>query len=161
MRTILIPTDYSVTALDYIANLCNHSGDEELNIIFLHVFKLSDSISELLMLSRRSREFEQISDGFYQRCEELKMEYPQIRSFRMEFLYGNGLNMFRNFLETNKIDAVLNLSNCDVAKTNKSGIDPQILIQRCGLPVLNIRPVIVPEKITTPSTSAVEKIFEA
>jgi hypothetical protein len=89
------------------------------------------------------------------------MEYPQITSFRMEFLYGNGLNTFRNFLETNKIDAVLNLSNCDVAKTNKSGIDPQILIQRCGLPVLNIRPVIVPEKVTTPSTSEVEKIFEA
>jgi len=161
MRTILIPTDYHISALDCIPNLCMQSENEELSFIFIHVFKLSDSINELLLLSRRSREFEQISDEFYERCETLKASYPQIKRFKMDFLYGNTLNMFKNFLEDNEVDGVLSFSNCSVSKINKSSIDPQVLIQKSGLPVINVSPIVVPQKSKPRSAAKEEMLLEA
>ncbi len=161
MRTVLIPTDYHLSALDCIPNLCMQSENEEFTFIFVHMFKLSDSISELLLLSRRSREFEQISDEFYEECEALKAAYPQIKRFKMEFLYGNTLGMFRNFIEDNEVDGVLDLSSCSFAKINKASIDPQILIQKSGLPIITVRHASIQKKIDPIVVPQTEMLLEA
>ena len=87
MKTIFIPTDFSLNSLDCIANLCEQHENESLNFIFVHAFKLSDSISELLMLSRRSREYDYIPEGFYERCNQIKAECAQVESIRTEFFF--------------------------------------------------------------------------
>ncbi|MEJ2884544.1 hypothetical protein [Pedobacter sp. GR22-6] len=138
MKTILIPTDFNASALNCIPELCTSMNEKELNIIFVHLFRLSDSITDLLMLSRRSREFEQVSDDFHSQCFELKKQYPMIKSIRIEFFYGSTLSMFKNFLEANDVDCILHPDFCTCEKLNKMSIDPSSLVAKSGLPTVTI-----------------------
>lgn len=140
MQTILIPTDFNIESLNIIPAVCNHFEGQKVSVIFIHMFKLSDSVTDLLMLSRRSREYEQVSDAFYNGCAALKQQYPQLSALKVEFLYGSTLSMFKNFLEHNDVDQVLDIKHCHAGKINKASIDPTVLIQKSGLPVLSIKP---------------------
>lgn len=140
MKTLLIPTDFNASALDIIPGLCASQQKCELNIVFVHLFKLSDSISDLLMLSRRSREFEHVGEDFLLRCRELQQQYPQIRSFRIEFFYGSTLSMFRNFLESQEINCILHPELCSWKQLNTASIDPSGLISKCGIETLTLLP---------------------
>lgn len=138
MKTILIPTDFNASALNCIPELCNSMNGNEVNIIFIHLFRLSDSITDLLMLSRRSREFEYVSDDFHLGCTELKKQFPMIKSLRIEFFYGSTVGVFKNFLEANEVDSILHPDFCTFEKLNKSSIDPSSLVAKSGLPTVTI-----------------------
>ena len=152
MQTILVPTDFKLSSLDCIPSLCEQTDGKDISLVFMHMFKLSDSIGDLLMLSRRSKEYEHVSDEFYQRCEALKAEFPQIKSLKIDFFYGNTLIMFRNYLEAHCIDEVLDLNLCSTDSLNKSSLDPAMLIKKCGLSTLKINPMrpMRPVQVTTP-----------
>ncbi|RFZ90386.1 hypothetical protein D0C36_21580 [Mucilaginibacter conchicola] len=137
MKTILIPTDYQASSLDCVPAICSRFKDEELNLIFVHVFKLSDSLTDVLMLSRRSREYEQVSDEFFNRMEALRKQYTQINNVKIEFLYGSTLNMFKTFIEANEVDAVIELEDSGFNPIHRSSIDPTLLVKRSGLPVIS------------------------
>eukprot|EP01132_Coremiostelium_polycephalum_P016780 gene16780-20149_t len=143
MQTILIPSNFNISALDCIPDLCEQFQNEKLNVIFIHMFKLSDSISELLLLSRRSREFEMVGDDFYKGCSQLKAQYPQIEGIRVEFLYGSTLSMFRNFLDANEVNAVFEPESRFMEKIHKYSIDPTVLVLKSGLPVVRLRKKII------------------
>ncbi|RYY37715.1 MAG: hypothetical protein EOP46_01635 [Sphingobacteriaceae bacterium] len=146
MQTILVPTDFKVSSLDCVAAISEQFTGEEVKFIFVHMFKLSDSITDLLMLSRRSREYEVIEDGFYNRCIQIKRDNPLVNDIKVEFLYGSTLSMFRNFIEANNVTQILNVDDCSVGKINKSSINPSTLIQKSGLPVITAtRPVVAEE----------------
>lgn len=136
MKTILIPTDFSTRSFKCIPSLCEQFQNEKLSIVFIHLFKLSDSINDLLLLSRRSREYEHVSDNFYNKCEELKKVYSSLKAIRIEFFYGSTLSRFKNFTEANQIDFILHPADCSVSKLSKSSIDPSVLIDRCNIPLL-------------------------
>ncbi|TDO23188.1 hypothetical protein [Pedobacter duraquae] len=152
MRNILVPTDFNVSSFDCFPNICKQLDLEEISFVFVHVFKLSDSITDLLMLSRRSRDFEQISDDFFAGATAIKKAYPQIKSIKIEFLYGATLNMFRDFLEVHDIDTVLEPACCFLGKIHKASIDPLVLIQKSGLPVLTLRKDVKLQKSAVPAT---------
>jgi hypothetical protein len=147
MRNILIPTDFNTTSLACISDLCRQNQDNDLQLTFIHFFKISDSISDLLMLSRRSREYEHICDEFYEMCEELKATYPQVKSIKIEFFYGSTLKTLKIFLEQHLINAVLDLNCCSLKPLNKLSLNPQPLITRSGLEVIKITPEL--KKSTT------------
>ncbi|MEB0248848.1 MULTISPECIES: hypothetical protein [unclassified Mucilaginibacter] len=138
MKTILIPTDYQATSLDSIHAICRQFKNEELNFVFVHVFKLSDSYSDLLMLSRRSREYEKVSDEFYRYCNVLRAQYPHIQNIKIDFLYGGTLSMFKDFIEDNDVDMVLESDSYTFTPIHQSSVDPGLLIKRSGLPVINV-----------------------
>lgn len=138
MKNILIPTDFNVNALTCIEELCQQRESSRFRLIFIHLFKVSDSITELLMLSRRSREYDYVSDQFYQACERLKAKYPQIENVKVDFFYGSTLSMFRNYLEAHTIDAVLDLKHCSLKPLNKMSVNPEHLIQKCELEVFSL-----------------------
>ncbi len=138
MKSILIPTDFKTEALTCIPDLCRQTNGENLQLIFIHLFKISDSITDLLMLSRRNREYEYISDQFYQECENIKASFPQVKSIKIDFFYGSTISMFKNYLEEHNVDAVLDLSNCSVKPLNKLSVDPCGLIQKCALETIKI-----------------------
>jgi hypothetical protein len=135
MKTILIPTDFTQRSLDCIPGLCSQYDTQKVSFVFVHMFKLSDSIGDLLMLSRRSREFENISDEFYNRCTTYKSQLPSIEAIKIEFFYGSTMSMFRNFLDNHEVDCVLDPSDCSYS------IDPLILINKSGLPVVSLMKV--------------------
>nr|WP_067054679.1 hypothetical protein [Mucilaginibacter sp. L294] len=138
MKTILIPTDYQASSLDCIHAVCRQFREDDLNLVFVHVFKLTDSFSDIITLSRRSREYEKVSDEFYRYCNVLRAQYPQIQNIKIDFLYGSKLSMFKHFIEANKVDLVLNTEGCAFTQIHQSSVDPALLIKRSGLPVINV-----------------------
>lgn len=139
MQTILIPTDFSASTFDCMPPLCAQNHSEELTLVFVHLFKLSDSIGDLLMLSRRSREYEYVGDAFYQQCEALKVQYPNIKSIKIEFFYGSTVVLFKEFLEFHEITGILHTSNCSWSSINSASINPNVLAHKLGLPDVLIR----------------------
>ena len=137
MKTILIPTDYQASSLDCIHAVCRQFRGEDLNLVFVHVFKLTDSFSDIITLSRRSREYEKVSDEFYRYCNVLRAQYPQIQNIKIDFLYGSKLSMFKQFIEHNEVDLVLDTEGCAFIQIHQSSVDPALLIKRSGLPVIN------------------------
>jgi hypothetical protein len=138
MKTILIPTDYQASSLDCIHAVCRQFREDDLNLVFVHVFKLTDSFSDIITLSRRSREYEKVSDEFYRYCNVLRAQYPQIQNIKIDFLYGSKLSMFKHFIEANEVDLVLNTEGCAFTPIHQSSVDPVLLIKRSGLPVINV-----------------------
>jgi hypothetical protein len=138
MKNILIPTDFNTATFTAISELCKQE-DHDLKLIFVHQFKISDSIGDLLMLSRRNREYEHVSDEFYQECERLKATFPHVKSIKIEFFYGSTLRVFRNYLETHLVDAVFDLKNCSFTPLNKLSVDPTMLINKSGLEVIRLK----------------------
>ncbi len=139
MKNILIPTDFNVNALTCIENLCEQHENTRFQLIFIHLFKISDSITDLLMLSRRNRDYDYVSNHFYQACERIKAAYPQVESIKVDFFYGSTLSTFRNYLEAQDVDAVLDLKHCSLKPLNKMSVNPEGLIQKCGLKVLHLQ----------------------
>lgn len=156
MKTILIPTDFSVKAFDCIPSLCKQLGGEELNIVFIHLFKLSDSIHDLLLLSRRSKEYEHVSDAFYKQCGQVRNAHEAVKSIRIEFFYGSTLSRFKNFIEANEIDYILHPEDCCVSPLNKTSVDPTILIDRCNVPLLRGRKKVLEADLVREEAPATE-----
>lgn len=137
MQTILIPTDFKPTSLECIPGLCEQLEGKELSLVFVHIFKLSDSIHDLLMLSKRTKEYEDIPEEFYERLMELKRTHKQLKTIQVEFFYGSTLSAFRNFLEANEVKLILDISDCSVSKINNSSIDPSLFITKCDFPLIS------------------------
>nr|WP_294876169.1 hypothetical protein [uncultured Pedobacter sp.] len=138
MQTILIPTDFNPTSVNCIPTLCKQLPEQELNFIFIHMFKLSDRMGDLLMLSRRNREYKYVSQEFYDQCELMKQTYSVIKAIKIEFFYGSTVGMFRDYLENAGVNQILDPSYCSTGKLNSNSIDPALLVQRSGTPVIHI-----------------------
>jgi len=138
MQTILISTDFQNRAFNCIPSLCNQFEGKELSLVFTHMFKLSDSESDLLMLARRAKEFEAIPEEFYRHCYNLKSLYPQIKHVKIEFFYGSTLIAFKNFLQANCIDSILDTAYLPVGKINKLSVNPELFVQKSGYPIIRV-----------------------
>ncbi|WP_113664080.1 hypothetical protein [Pedobacter nanyangensis] len=139
MKRVLVPTDFNVESTKIIDAIALHQGLEEVTVIFLHAFKLSDSITDMLMLSRRSRDYEHISDDFNQKIDFYTTKYEnKIKGIGIEFFYGSTAAAFRNLIEGLQIDLVVYAQNHHFAPINKYSIDPKYLTARCGCQVLEL-----------------------
>src|SRR4051812_4045176 len=97
---ILIPTDFSLATLSTVNTLLAKHPEQKFNITLVHFLQLSDSITELLMLKRRSREYLHIGSEFEDRLTYLRQQYPQqIGVLYAEFFYGSTVAVFKNYLE--------------------------------------------------------------
>lgn len=145
-KNILIPTDFSLASLTAVeAFIQQHSG-QRFNITLVHFLQLSDSITELLMLSRRSREYEHISPEFEARLNEYRQQYPdQIATIHPEFFYGSTVAVFKNYLEAQKINKIVALQGHEYDKLTQNSIDPSLLLERSGYPLLMVKPTAQPK----------------
>ncbi|RZK42047.1 MAG: hypothetical protein EOO90_09035 [Pedobacter sp.] len=139
MKTVLIPTDFNVETIKIIDAFSLNYKLDGVKFIFLHSFKLSDSITDMLMLSRRSRDYENISDEFYAELEKRKQIHTSlIGGIAIEYFYGSTVAAFKNLLEDREVDAILYPKNYSFAPINKYSIDPNLLTSRCGCPVIEL-----------------------
>ncbi|WP_199139454.1 hypothetical protein [Pedobacter sp. ASV12] len=150
MKTLLVPTDFNPESTKIIDAFLLTQNCNELNIIFLHAFKLSDSITDMLMLSRRSRDYEHVSDAFYQKMDHYKQKYgSKIGRIGIEYFYGSTLVAFKNLLEALQVDAIAYPQDYDFCPINKYSIDPNYLIMRAGCRVfeLNITDIAIGDNL--------------
>lgn len=139
MKTLLIPTDFDLKSLKCIPALAKRYYPQMVNIILVHMMKITDNMSELLMLSRRSSEYRHISSEFHNTCASLKQtEGSSINHLRIEFFYGSTVAVFKNFLEANGVDTIVVLDNYDYQMLNKNSITPALLINRSGHDLIHI-----------------------
>jgi len=133
MKTLLIPTDFNPESLNCIPDLVQRYFPEKVEVILVHMMKITDNIGELLMLSRRSSEYRYISEGFYKACAKLKQQHANnIGNIRIEFFYGSTVAVFKNFLEANAVDAIVMLEDYDYRMLNKNSTEPALLANRSG-----------------------------
>lgn len=173
MKTILIPTDFHVQSVTKSADLLGKNGNrsaipgyitdqgdefmhEKIRIIFFHAFKLTDSISDLLMLRRRTAEYGKITDEFHQACTRFKEEHEDaIHGIGIEYFYGSTMAAFRNFVEANMVDAIFYPEEYIFNKISKYSIDPELFLKKSGLPMVKSLPVSISnlEKILHPESN--------
>ncbi|NCD70120.1 hypothetical protein [Mucilaginibacter agri] len=154
MKTLLIPTDFKLQSLNCIPQLAKQVYPHKLNVLMVHMLGITDSISELLMLSRRSAEYRHIPDAFYRACNEIRSnETNNVIDIHIEFFYGNTVAAFKNFLDANDVHAIVNLQNYDYELLTEKSIDPAVLIYRGGKPIIDADP-------TLPITTQVPELKE-
>ncbi|SEO19573.1 hypothetical protein SAMN05192574_10631 [Mucilaginibacter gossypiicola] len=137
---IIIPSDFALSSLNIIPVLAERYPKQKLNISLVHFLQLSDSISDLLLLSRRSREYQLISDEFYAGCTMLKNDYEdQIENITPDFFYGNTVAVFKNYLEERETDLIAMPENHNYARLTPNSFDPSILMQRSGYKIVTLK----------------------
>ncbi|GAA0534146.1 hypothetical protein [Chitinophaga japonensis] len=147
MKNILIPTDFSIRSLELVKAAVHANINERMNILLFHCFKMSDNIQELMMLSRRMKDYEHISDEFRAVCAQLQDRYPaRINSIKVECFYGSTLAVFKNYLYGNDISLIVYDEQYRFEKVNKSSIDPLNIIKKSGCELLPL--TINTEKVT-------------
>lgn len=152
MKNVLIPTDYTLESIKIIEALIFSKKCEQINIVFVHAFKISDSITDLLMLSRRSRDYEHICDEFYEQLNLCKSKYAkEIKNIRLEYFYGNTVAAFKNFLDALEIDHIAYAKDYNFKSINKYSISPKYLTERSGCATIELDAAIHPLE---------EKLFE-
>lgn len=149
MRTTLIPTDFSLASTKVVDVLLHEHPNETFRIVFFHAFKLSDSITDLLMLNRRSKDYEIVGDDFYESMDQYKLKYPhQLQSIGIEYFYGSTVAAFKNFIEAHAIDCIAYDAGYTFNAINKFSIDPKYLTERvsCETIVVNTAKILSPRK---------------
>lgn len=145
MKTILIPTDFNEQSVKTARLIPVNSDNEKIKIIFFHAYKLTDSISDLLMLRRRTAEYGQIPDAFHTACNQFKLENEAtVYSVGIEYFYGSTMAAFRNFIEANEVDAIFYPGNYNFQKISKYSLDPELLLKKSGLPVIQPQEIVQP-----------------
>ncbi|SER55924.1 hypothetical protein [Pedobacter rhizosphaerae] len=137
MKTVLVPTDFNLESVQIIDALIQDQPHETFNIIFIHAFKISDSITDMLMLNRRSRDYENVSDEFYQSLNDYKSKYQdQLSRVGIEYFYGSTVAAFKNFIEHFEVEYIGYPKNYNFKPINKFSIDPKYLTERSGCKLL-------------------------
>jgi len=142
---ILIPTDFSLASLTTVTNLLQKQPDQKFNIVLVHFMQLSDSISELLMLSRRATDYQHISTEFDEHLNVLRRQKKdQLLTLGYEFFYGSTVAVFKNYLEAKEIDTIVMLKGHNYQKLTNYSIDPAVLVQKSNYPVIELASHILP-----------------
>jgi len=138
MKTVIIPSDFTTKSVE-VAELVVTSSQEEMRLIFTHLFHVADDIQDLLFSNYRKREYDFVSREFYKECNLLKNLHPKIlKTAQVEFFYGNKLASFKNFLEFHEADFIAYSKSHGIPKISKSSIDALPVILKCGLPLLDV-----------------------
>lgn len=139
MKNILIPTDFSSRSFKLIDCLTAEKQLSSAKIVFVHGFKLSGDLGDMLMLGRRSKDLQNINEDFYNLINQYKEKYHKaIAEISIEYFYGNTTVAFRNFLDGQNIDLIAYDHSLDFEPLNKYSINPKTLFERANCDLLNL-----------------------
>ncbi len=136
MKHILIPTDFTIKSLKLIRAAVDRFPGEALHITLVHALEPDNSISGLLMMSKRLSVHQLCPQEFTEACEVLRNKYTSVvQRIKVEFYYGATKAYLRNFLEARNIDAVLLAKDYTLKKPSKSSKDLYPELVNSGYPV--------------------------
>lgn len=137
MKTIIIPSDFSLESLR-VADAVLRTYQEEVAFVFIHLFHVADDIQDLLFSSYRKKEYELVPDEFSKECNMMKdLSGGKLKSYKIEFFYGNRLAPFKNFLDYHNADVIAYSEYYGVPKLSKSSLEAVSVIKKAGLPLFN------------------------
>lgn len=138
MRTILIPTDFTIESLNTVKAALNQREGEKINLILVYGLQLSDSITDLLFYSR-DRYLDMLeNEKFTEACEILKNKYDsQLESINVELFTGYTQGAFTNFMEGLGIDELFMPASYQFKK-GKRGFDLLPYFRKASLPITEV-----------------------
>ena len=137
MKTILIPTNFTNDSIE-VAETIVADANENVNLVFTHLFHVADDIQDLLFSGSREREHELVSTDFKEACNVLKENAQgKINTIKIDFFYGNKLASLKNFLEYHEVDFIAYSESKGVPKLNKNSLDALPVLKKCGITLVN------------------------
>ncbi|GHB70767.1 hypothetical protein [Persicitalea jodogahamensis] len=149
MKTILIPTDFTIESLNTLKEAIKLQS-EKVNVVLVYFAGTPDSITEMLFFSKENYLSSFQSERFQEACQILLNTYAsKVNSFRIELFSGFWQRVFTSFLEINEVDEVFIPKNYSMKLKNPRSFDPLPYFRKCALPKRSIpwdSNVNVPEK---------------
>ena len=147
-KTILIPTDFTITPLLLLKHAAATSA-VELDVIFLYSTPLPDSITDLLFYSPKKILEAAVTKQFGEACAIMQNKYPKkIHSIRFELFHGRGRNAFETLAEINHVDEAF-LARANRPWPQKNIFDPTPFIRKSNVSIkeVDLEPYeYIPEK---------------
>lgn len=138
MKTVVIPADFSPESLQ-VAHILARNAQDKFSIVFTHLFHVADDIQDLLFSTYRKKEYDFVSEAFWEECHLIKNLYGnKVHSIKVEFFYGNKLAAFKNFLEAHDADFIAYSENNGIPKLSKSSLDALPVIKKSGVELINV-----------------------
>lgn len=144
MKTVMIPTDFTNESIQ-VAEAIVRDSNEEVKIVFTHLFHVADDIQDLLFSGYREKEFEFVSESFWSDCKLLKEEYAEnLKSIKIDFFYGSKLAALKNFMEYHEVDSIAYSERYGFPKLNKASLDALPVLKKSGTPLINADLISIP-----------------
>lgn len=138
MKKILIPTDFSIASLNVVHSTIAHFHDEPLDIVLFHSVFVSDSINDLLFMTKKINST-YITQDYTYACEILKKKYAsRIKDIKTVFFYGCSVAVFNNFIEGNGVDCIVYNDQYKYRETYRHSINPIPLIKKSACKVITL-----------------------
>lgn len=103
MKTILIPTDFTIESLNIVKGALAKCEGQRLSLVLICGAELSTSITDLLFFSRSRLLASLQNEKFTEACEILKNKYgSQLHQLRIELFTGHTQRAFDLFIEGQK-----------------------------------------------------------
>lgn len=138
MKNILVPSDFTGESLR-VAEHAIQSINEDLTLMFVHLFRMPDGIQDLLFTNFRKVDARYVPEKFRYEAEELKEMFSyKVKRVKIDFFYGNTLVLFKNYLDHNQVSLIAFSSQSPVGQLCKSSIDPLPIVKKSGYPFLDV-----------------------
>ncbi len=102
--TILIPTDFSIASLNLVKQALTDHPEAPIDLLLVFECRLTDSITDLIFLSKKSLIDGHMSADFQDGIDILKNRFADnIRTLRIEPFFGFTNRAFRDFATANDV----------------------------------------------------------
>lgn len=143
MKTIFIPSDFSNHSLE-VAQATIAAIDEDICLMFVHMFRIPDTTQDLLFSSYRRADAKYVSEKFKYEAEEMKDLFShKVKTVKIDFFYGKTVALFKNYLNYNNVSLIAYSSKNGVGRLSKSSIDPLPVVKKSGYKHIDIDSVEV------------------
>lgn len=133
-KNILVPIDFNVASLNTLKIALDTHKNEEINVLLIYAYNLSNSITELLFQSPRKIIQSLTNNEFEDALSILKNSYESnLKALKIELFYGSNAQAISNFSITKKIDLIYIPQRYRLV-LKKNGFNPLPLIKNSKIP---------------------------
>lgn len=138
-KRVFIPTDFSIQSLSIINQLIEESSNTVYEIVLIHGYQTSNSITDLLFFSKQKMIEKLQKSAFVKAYEVIKnANQSSISSIRLDIIPFKRNLYIKNFFENNKIDSFIIPSTPQFHFESKNSFDLIPYIKKSRIPVKEI-----------------------
>lgn len=140
MKTIVIPTDFTLDSLAVAYATLMKGKELNINIILLHILNVPYSMPEILYMTLRNGHHKMITKEFLEGCEIMQNRFKsRLHSLDIKFSLGDTKAYVKNLLEAEGADEIHFSETIKLTKPSRKSIDMIPLLKSVGLPINNIK----------------------
>lgn len=136
MKTVLIPTDFTLQSLDIVKAAARRFAAQQLNIVLFHALHIPTDIQDLLFMSK-TVPHEKLTESFRHACAAIKKKHSYvIAQITFRHLHGSTPAVFRNFIEANGIDLIFMPAHTSLTPPYDNSVDVLPLFKKATVPFI-------------------------